>query len=282
MTFAAKRVRPAEPRDHREFVRLFPELAVDDPVKDAGRFEAEIMPGALMAEAEDGRVVGYTYFQIIDDLAYVRHLVSAPEARRVGVATALMRSVADLARAAGCSTWCLNVKPDNVAAISFYESLGLAATYRTKAVRIAWSTVDAKLQMHDARVLPRRIEPKDDDEVERATRLVKGQLASARKLEGRILLALHEPLDDGTMGNIVGAAVFHPEFPGAYPFRVTRPELSFKLLAALGPYARPQDEIVNVVVEDSPLVADALIAAGATVRLESIHMKGQLPPAESP
>jgi len=278
MSIAVKRVRPAEPGDHREFVRLFPELAVDDPVEDAGRFEAEIMPGALMAEAEDGHVVGYTYFQIIDDLAHVRHVVSAPEARRAGVGTALMGSVAERARAAGCTTWCLNVKPDNAAAIAFYERLGLAATYRTKAVRIAWSTVDAKLQVHDARVLPRRIEPEDDARVETATRLVKGQLASARKLEGRILLALHEPVDD-TMGNIVGAAVFHPEFPGAFPFRVTRPELAFKLLAALGPYARPQDEIVNVVVEDAPLVADALIAAGATVKLEIVHMKGPLPPA---
>lgn len=276
MASLTKRVRPAEPADHREFVRLFPELAVDDPVKDAGRFAAEIMPGALMAEAEDGRVVGYTYFQILEDLAYVRHLVCAPEARRAGVGTALMHAVAERARAAGCTTWCLNVKPDNVTAIAFYEQLGLVATYRTKAVRIDWATVDAKLQMHDARVLPRRIDPDDDARVETAARLVKGQLASARKLEGRILLALHEA-DDDEIGDVVGAAVFHPEFPGAYPFRVTRPELAFKLLAALGPYARPQDEIVNVVVEDSPLVADALIAAGATLRLESIHMKGPLP-----
>lgn len=282
MAALTKRVRPAEPADHREFVRLFPELAVDDPVKDAGRFAAEIMPGALMAEAEDGRVVGYTYFQLIEDLAYVRHIVCAPEARRAGVATALMQGVAERARATGCTAWCLNVKPDNVAAIAFYERLGLEPAYRTRALRIAWSALEgeraAAARADAAAVTDRVVDPTDDALVESATTLLKGQLASARKLAGRVVIALDERGGDETT-NVVGATVFHPDFPGGYPFRVTRPELAFRLLAAIRPFARPSDEIINLVVEDAPLVADVLIAAGAELRLEIIHMKGPLPGA---
>ena len=123
-----ERIRPAQRADHAAFVRLFPELAVDDPVLDEEGFTALLAPSTLVMEnGEDPdpkRVTGYAYFQIMKDTAYVRNIVTAPEARRKGVGRALMAAVAARAREAGCTTWCLNVKPENVAAISLYESTG--------------------------------------------------------------------------------------------------------------------------------------------------------------
>lgn len=282
MSFAIKPIRGAGPADHPAFVRLFPELAVDDPVKDRVQFEKELMADVLIAEADDGEVVGYTYFQILQNMAYVRHIVSAPEVRRAGVGRALMNAIAARARTAGCTTWCLNVKPENTAAIALYERFGLARAHASRALQITWAQVHEENQLHDAHVSARAIKPADDARVEAAMRLVPGQLASARTLDSRILLALHEPApgeERAVAGAIVGATVFHPAFPGAYPFRAARPELAFTLLEAIFPYARPEDDIVNVVVEAQPEIADALIAAGARVKLDIVHMKGPLPSA---
>jgi hypothetical protein len=97
-------------------------------------------------------------------------------------------------------------------------------------------------------------------------KLLRGQLAASRKMDGRVLVGL---FDDET---VLGATVFDPMFPGAYPFRVSRPDLALVLLDALRPYARKADTVVNIVVEGQPDVADALVAAGATVRLDCVHM----------
>ncbi len=55
-----------------------------------------------------------------------------------------------------------------------------------------------------------------------------------------------------------------------------RPELAVVLPRAIRPHAHASDTLVNMVVEDHPAVVDALIAMGAIVRLEMVHMKGVL------
>jgi GNAT superfamily N-acetyltransferase len=274
MSSAKHRIRPARPADHGAFAQLVPELAVDDPIPDPARFALEWVPNTLIAEGAEAPhpVLGYTMFQVIKAIAYVRHIVTAPEARRTGVGRALMEAVAERARTAACTTWCLNVKPNNAAAIALYEGLGLAHAFASRALLMAWSLIEAApRQLHDARVSARLIHPDDDARVEAATRLISGQLAMARRRPDRVLLAGYEGAE------IVGATIFDPTFPGAYPFRAARPELAFTLLRALRPYARPSDATVNVVTEDQPDVADALIAAGATVKLDIMHMSGPLP-----
>ena len=63
------RVRPARPADHAAFVRLFPELAVDDPTLDEAQFVQKVMPETVVLEAAEGpdptRMVGYAFFQIM-------------------------------------------------------------------------------------------------------------------------------------------------------------------------------------------------------------------------
>jgi len=275
-------VRAARAEDHAAFVRLFPELAVDDPILEKAEFVRKLVPETLVVEAGEGPdlawVVGYTYFQILKDVAYVRHIVTAPEARRKGVARALLDAVAQKAREAGCTTWCLNVKPENTAARALYESVGLAPAHASKAVRLAWSLVPRHEvdSLRNTRIEARLVDTEDDARVEPAMNLAAGQLANARSGGGRVLLALYEGED------VVGATVFDPTFPGAYPFRVARPELALVLLQALRPYALPQHDVVNVVSEGQPEVADALLAAGAVLKMDSVHMKGPLPAPVTP
>lgn len=265
-------VRAASPEDYGVFERLFPELAVEEKTLERRRWERELMPTTLIAEAGGGarpaRAVGYAYFQIIRETAYVRHVVTAPDARHEGVGRALMTAIAEraVAHAPPCTAWCLNVKPDNVAAIALYTRMGLTRAFETRALRVPWSVLDTRQTLQDARILARVITPDDDARVEPPMKLLEGQLAASRRLEGRLLLGL---FDDG---EVLGATVFDPTFPGAYPFRVARPDLALVLLDALRSHANPTDTLVNVVVEGQPDVADALLAAGATVKMESVHM----------
>lgn len=264
------RIRDARPDDYPAFARLFVELAVDDPTPSPELFERELAPTMLVADAGPAGVVGYTYFQVLRGLAYVRHIAVAPEARRAGLGHALMQAVAARARAAGATKWCLNVKPDNAPAIALYERCGLAKAYRTHALRIDWARVDGRAGP-GAEPQPECIQAADDAAVEAATGLVPGLLADARARGGRVLTALRA--DDG---RIVAATIFDPAFPGAYPFKANDAAFALPLLRAIRPHARAEHAFVNVVVEDQPAVAAALLAAGAALRLEIVHMKGEI------
>lgn len=279
------RIRPATSADHADFVRLFPELGTDDAIFDGERFAREMVPTTLIAERE-GRAVGYAYYRLLEGTAHVVQLVTSPEARGAGVGRTLLGAIAERAEAAGCSTWYLNVRPDNAPALALYRRMGFAPAFTSRAMRVAWSIVDAAGaeprgeprgawgpgDTAAARVTARAIDPDEDVAVEAAVGMVKGQLALARRMGGRVLMALEED------GAVVGAAVFDPAFPGAYPFRVARPGHALLLLRALRPHARPEDATLSVVVEDRHDVADALIAAGASLRLEILRMNGALPP----
>lgn len=265
-------IRPAKPGDYDAFARLCGELGTDDPIMEKGRFVDELMANTLVAEAEGGAVVGYAYFQLMNDVTYVRHIVAAPDARRRGVGRALMEAIARRARAHGSTKWCLNVKPHNDAAIALYTKMGLSPAFNSRAVRIAWSAVDASLAKGQHRMSARKIDPEDDARVETAFGLLDGQLADARKVRSRVVLAL-----ESEASVIVGATVFHPHFPGAYPFRVASSDLALPFLQAIRGYANPADTFINVMIEGRLDVADALVDAGAVVRLDVVHMKGPLP-----
>jgi GNAT superfamily N-acetyltransferase len=132
-------VRPALPGDHGAFVSLFPELQVDDPVPGADVWTKKYVPSTSVAVRSD-EVLGYCYFEELDDTGYVRHIVVAPNTRRRGTGTALMTATAQRLRANGRTAWCLNVKADNVAAIALYSRLGMQVRYSTKALRLPWAS----------------------------------------------------------------------------------------------------------------------------------------------
>lgn len=263
--------RPATPADYPAYARLFPELGVDDPIPPAATWSAQQCPTTRVLE-HAGTVVAYLYFERMHDLGYIRNVVVDPAHRGRGLGLALMQSLADELRAAGCTRWCLNVKPDNTAALRLYQRVGLHPRYRSFALRFDWSVVDA-LPASNLSLGTCPIDPADDPALATAFALPPGQLASLRGKPGRTNLRLHDP-DDPTRVAL-GFASFDPGFPGAYPFRVAHPDLARPLLLALRPHVR-QGTFMQLVVEDDDALHDLLISVGATLRLEIAHLRGDL------
>lgn len=71
-------------------------------------------------------------------------------------------------------------------------------------------------------------------------------------------------------------AVFTPDFPGVRP--IAAPDLAhaIALLRAFRPFARPEHADVHVMVENAPALADALVAFGATPKVETLFLRGPI------
>jgi hypothetical protein len=184
-----------------------------------------------------------------------------------------MAAAATRLRAAGARRWCLNVRPDNEPARRLYESVGMRPSYSAVALRLEWDRADRLPAPGPAGATVRAgpIPRVDDIAIEATMGLVLGQLADARTRPGRVLRQLR----DGT--DVVGVAIFDPDFPGAFPFRVRSLALCRTLLAALRPHARPEHDFVNLVIEDDEPLAQGLLAEGATERFRFVHYDGAVP-----
>lgn len=264
-------VRPATLDDHGTVAKLVHELGVDDPEPTPEDFTADWMPTTLIAERGE-RSLGYTFFRPMKEVVHLAHIVAAPEARRQGVGRALLTEVVRRARGAGCRAMTLNVRPTNTAAIRLYESFGLAATHRNVGLKLAWAHIDA-LSDDEAPLakIAREIDPGDDEELEAEWSLPKGMLAEARTRPGRVLWTVRS----GTAARSA-LAVFHPAFPGTSPFRAPDMAHALSLLRALRPFARPEDALVHMMIEDQLDLAEGLIRVGATMKIETTFMRGPL------
>jgi GNAT superfamily N-acetyltransferase len=274
---AAPAVRPATPADYELFARIFVELKVDDPTPSREIWQKEIEPTTLVVEDEAGRGAGYIFVQVLAGLGYVRHIVIDPARRGRGYGKALMLAVAKRLRAEGCAQWCLNVKPDNAVALALYQGLGMAPQYHSTAFRFEWSLISRLPTAADVGVRP--VVPEDDAALEGMFGLAAGMLAHARAQEGRVICAV---VDRARGDALAGVAIFVPAFPGASPFRVSRPELAANLLAGLRPHALPSLSHMQVVVENDAELTRLLVERGAIVRFEMVHMKGVVPEAAEP
>ena len=226
---------------------------------------AETRPATILAE-DHGLLAGWARFRVFGDTAYVQNLAIAPAHRRRGIGRALMHEVARRARAAGCTTWCLNVSPANAPARQLYEQVGLSARYPSVALRFDWSLVGA-LPAEPAAVRP--LQPREDALLEARFAMLPTELAGARRELGRVL---------GLMSGLeaLGVACFDPDLPAAFPFRVARPTLARPLLEACCRFARSDLDYMQVVVEDDIPLAELLVGAGANVSIEITHYAGRL------
>lgn len=268
-------VRPAEPRDYADFCRLFPHLEVDDPVPSPEAWEAVLVFSAMVAEDERG-VVGYCFWQEYEDTGYVRNVVVDPGARRRGVGVALMNAMAERFRGGGKHSWCLNVKPENRAALGLYGRLGMRVRYQATALRLNRGALAATCAAGDRE--SRVLLPARDPVVEAVFRLPRGQLKHARGL-GRLLLECPSLSGEGCDG----VAVFDRHFSGAFPFRATERDAAAGLLRGIRRAQLAQLTIdgedrreLSVVVEDDVALRDMLAGLGATVRHEILHLHGRL------
>jgi len=259
-------VRSALDTDYPAFVRLFPELQVDDPVPRLETWTAGYVPSTLVA-ARGEEVIGYCYFQELMETGYVRNIVVAPAARRLGVGRTLMNATANQLKAHGKSSWRLNVNPGNFPARSLYERMGLKPHSESKSLRMPWVALKA---LPPGTSFVREPTLERDVELESAFELPRGQLESARGLKRILFEAV-----SSTTQRSVGLAVFDPKFPGAFPFRVKEIDATATLLAAMRQIV-PFDEHVGLVAENDERLVDLLVGLGAICRDQILHMAGPL------
>jgi len=269
-------LRPARQDDYPAFVALFPELGVDEVIPDRDKWWATLGPQTLVLDVADD-VAAYVYFQILAGTGYIRHVVVHPEHRGRGLGLRLLGAVAERLRDAGCTTWCLNVKPDNAAALGLYHRVGMRTAYSSAAVRFTWDLVDRLPDNDTSLIKTCRIDPAEDAALERALNLPSGQLANHRRVPTRIDLRLHDPANPHDLG--LGLASFVPTFPGAFPFRVARPSLARPLLAGMRTHALPHLDHVQVVTEGDEPLLDLLVSAGARIHMTFLHLEGPVPDA---
>ncbi len=259
-------IRPASGGDYTAFASLFPELEVDDPIPPPQVWESVLAPCTRVAVAGED-VVGYCFSQEYEDTGYIRHLVVAPRARRRGVGRSLMQDIAGRLRKNGKRFWRLNVKVDNHAALALYQGLGMNVQYAATSLRLPWTALES---IPSGLAVTRELEPARDSILENLFDLPRGQLAYARS-QGRLLLEAVSGSDQMP----TGVAVFDASFPGAFPFRVVETDAVAPLLQAIRAHASTH-ESVQLVAEDDVRLSAMLVAAGATVKDEILHLKGQL------
>jgi [ribosomal protein S18]-alanine N-acetyltransferase len=91
---------------------------------------------SLGAVDESGTLIGYLVLSRYVDAWHVMNVAVAPESRRQGVATALLRRLLDETRHDAQRGYTLEVRVSNVGAISLYERFG----FKPKGVRRGYYT----------------------------------------------------------------------------------------------------------------------------------------------
>lgn len=278
------RIRPGTASDYAAYVALFPELGVDNRTPSQESFESIMAPNSFVAERSQvpSDVIGFAYFQLLEGLTYIRNVIVEPRARRQGVGRALMNAIDERARESASTAACLNVKAANEAAIALYASCGFARAYESQTVRIAWADVARAPEpgSPSALVRTRIAAPEEYAHVEATMGVAPGLIAFARN-NGRIPIVAEGPSnpamrEDASGHTLRGIALFAPRIPRAFPFRANSPDDAFALLRAMKFHAMPEDETVNVTIEDQPGITEALLSARATLRDELVHMRASL------
>lgn len=260
-------LRAALPSDYPSFARLFPELGAGVAVPPEGRWTAEMVEHGLVAE-EGGTVVGYLVAYPLLASGHVSQVVVAPGARGRGVGRALMDAAAAGFRSRGLTRWGLNVRVENEPARRLYAALGMGVVHESVVLRFdAWPRGDA-LPAAPADVEATGLAPEEDADAEADTGAPAGHLTEARRRSSRVVRVLRRG------GRFVGATVFDAELATASPFLVSEPALAGALLAALRAHRRVSH--LDLKVDADPALADLLRAAGADVRVRTVHYEGAL------
>ncbi|HLP26648.1 MAG TPA: GNAT family acetyltransferase [Acidobacteriota bacterium] len=97
----------------------------NDPHKDIAR-KLEVDPEWFLVAERDGEIVGSVMAGYEGHRGWINYLGVAPALQRSGLGRRLMDEAEARLRAAGCPKINLQVRPDNRAAIAFYERIGFA------------------------------------------------------------------------------------------------------------------------------------------------------------
>jgi ribosomal protein S18 acetylase RimI-like enzyme len=121
-------VRPFQSVDRQALEQLWARVFPDDPPANAPALMIErklnVQPDLLLVGTVDEAVVGAVMAGFDGVRGWLYHLAVAPEWRRRGFATQLVRAAESALRALGCPKVNLQVRTTNGDVVAFYRALG--------------------------------------------------------------------------------------------------------------------------------------------------------------
>lgn len=127
-------IRPFEPTDRSALEQLWGRVFADDPPWNAPAImianKLKVQPELLLVGVLDDVLVGAVMAGFDGVRGWIYHLAVAPEARRRGVATQLVRSAESGLRKLGCPKVNIQVRASNGEVVAFYQRLGFVLEER--------------------------------------------------------------------------------------------------------------------------------------------------------
>lgn len=120
-------IRAFHPADEAAVIQLWHDSGLtrpwNDPKKDVAR-KLTVQPGLFLVGEAGGRIVAATMAGYDGHRGWINYLAVAPDCRRRGHASALMRAAERKLLELGCPKINLLIRAENATVRGFYESLG--------------------------------------------------------------------------------------------------------------------------------------------------------------
>jgi ribosomal protein S18 acetylase RimI-like enzyme len=127
-------IRPFEPADQVSLEALWGAVFAGDPPWNAPAAmianKLKVQPELLLVAVFDQRLVGAVMAGFDGVRGWIYHLAVAPEVRRRGIATQLVRAAEVGLRKLGCGKVNIQIRASNSEVVAFYRSLGFAVEER--------------------------------------------------------------------------------------------------------------------------------------------------------
>ena len=121
-------VRPFKPSDRQTLVTLWARAFPNDPPRNAPEFlidnKLRVQPELLLVAESQGRMAGAVMAGYDGVRGWIHHLAVAPEFRRRGIATELLRAAEEGLSRMGCPKVNLQIRAVNAGVVEFYKTSG--------------------------------------------------------------------------------------------------------------------------------------------------------------
>lgn len=127
-------IRPFQAGDRAALEKLWARVFADDPPWNTPAVMIEnklrVQPELLLVAVIDEALVGAVIAGFDGTRGWIYHLAVAPESRRRGIATQLVRAAEAGLRRLGCPKVNIQVRESNDEAVAFYQKLGFSIEER--------------------------------------------------------------------------------------------------------------------------------------------------------